>query len=219
MLADLSGHRPGVALTRVLIVDDHPVFRQGLATLLSATGIDVVGEAASAEEAIRLATSLEPDVVLMDLGLPDASGVHATEVICASLDSTRVVVVTMHDDDGTVRSAFAAGATGFVVKDATSAEILAAVDAAVLGARLIGSGVTTSLTAGNAVPHDPWAGYRLSPRERQVADLVAKGLGNRIIATRLGLSGKTVANYVSALLLKLGADDRDQAITLLRGGS
>ena len=131
-------------MTTVVVVDDHPVFRSGVAALLEVNGYQVVGEAAGAAEAVELVRRLRPAIVLMDLGLPDGSGVTATERIVAEHPEVRVVVVTMFDDDGSVRAALQAGAAGYVVKDAGHAEIVAAVRAAELGAVVLGSGVAAS---------------------------------------------------------------------------
>ncbi|HEU4331661.1 MAG TPA: response regulator transcription factor [Lapillicoccus sp.] len=199
---------------RLLIVDDHPVFRRGLAVLFTSAGYDVVGEAAGSAEAVALARSTAPDVVLMDLGLPDGSGVSATARIVGEHPDTRVVVVTMFDDQGAVREALDAGAAGYVVKDAMPAELLAAVAAAGEGAVVLGSGV--ALTSGRLVPPPHPDPFGLTPRERDVLDLVIRGLTNRQIAERLGLSGKTIANHVSALLLKCGAADRVELGRLAR---
>ena len=200
----------------MLVVDDHPVFRRGIAALFEAAGYTVVGEAASAAEAVALARSTRPDVVLMDLGLPDDSGIAATARIVGERPATTVVVVTMFDDDGSVRQALAAGATGYVVKDASHSEILAAVAAAAQGAVVLGSGVTGA--AGEFGAHsrpadDP---FGLTPREADVLDLVVRGLTNRQIAERLGLSGKTIANNVSVLLTKCDAVDRVQLAAVAR---
>ncbi len=191
---------------RVLIVDDHPVFRGGLAALFASAGYDVVGEAAGSAEAIALARTTAPDIVLMDLGLPDGSGVDATARIVGERPATRVVVVTMFDDEGAVREALDAGATGYIVKDAMPAEMLAAVAAVVEGAVVLGSGITAA--TGRLVPTALPDPFGLTPRERDVLDLVMRGLGNRQIAERLGLSGKTIANHVSTLLVKCDAVDR-----------
>jgi DNA-binding NarL/FixJ family response regulator len=201
-------------VTRVLVVDDHPVFRRGLSSLITASGLDVVGEAASQNEAVELARRLEPDVVLMDLALPDGSGITATEQITASHPAIRVLVVTMFDDEATVGEALRAGATGYVVKDASHEEIVAAVRAVALGTVVLGSGVPTKGHALLAEPTpDP---YGLTPRERAIAELLAKGLPNRLIAERLGIAGKTVANNVSTILMKTGVTDRVEAARVLR---
>ena len=202
-------------MTTVVVVDDHPVFRSGVTALLEVNGHQVVGEAAGAAEAVELVRRLRPAIVLMDLGLPDGSGVTATERIVAEHPEVRVVVVTMFDDDGSVRAALRAGAAGYVVKDAGHAEIVAAVRAAELGAVVLGSGVAASgASAAFAEPAaDP---FGLTRRERQVLDLVVRGLTNGQIAERLGLSGKSVSNMVSTILGKMGVNDRVEAAALAR---
>ncbi len=203
-------------MTTVVVVDDHPVFRSGISALLSVNGYEVVGEAAGATEAVELVRRLRPAIVLMDLGLPDGSGVVATERIIAEQPQVRVVVVTMFDDDGSVRAALAAGAAGYVVKDAGPAEIVAAVRAVELGAVVLGSGVAapgaSSLTFAEPA-EDP---FGLTRRERQVLDLIVRGLTNGQVAERLGLSGKTVSNVVSVILAKMGARDRVEAAAMTR---
>ena len=200
-------------MTDVLVVDDHPVFRAGLSALLVASGFEVVGEAASASEAIEAARRLRPALVVMDLGLPDASGIAATARITGELPGIRVVVLTLFDDEGSVRAALDAGAAGYIVKDASPGQIVAAIRAVEQGAAVVGPGVADarSLLA-EPVPD----GFGLTPRERQVAELVAKGLPNRVIAERLGLAGKTVANNVSSILLKLDVPDRVEAARVIR---
>jgi DNA-binding NarL/FixJ family response regulator len=203
-------------MTTVVVVDDHPVFRSGVAALLGANGYEVVGEAAGAAEAIELVRRLRPAIVLMDLGLPDGSGVTATERIMAEHPEVRVVVVTMFDDDGSVRAALRAGAAGYVVKDAGHAEIVAAVRAAELGAVVLGSGLARSATSTVTFVEPAADPFGLTRRESQVLDLVVRGLINRQIAERLGLSGKTVSNIVSAILAKMGVHDRVEAAALAR---
>ena len=199
----------------MLVVDDHPVFRRGIADLFEAAGYTVVGEAASAAEAVALARATRPDVVLMDLGLPDDSGTVATAHIVGERPATKVVVVTMFDDDGSVRQALAAGATGYVVKDASHSEILAAVAATVQGSVVLSSKVAGAgrFDALRSPADDP---FGLTPREADVLDLVMRGLTNNQIAERLGLSGKTVANNVSMLLAKCNAVDRVQLAAVAR---
>ena len=201
----------------VLVVDDHPIFRHGIAALLSASGYEIVGQAASAAEAVAAARASRPDVVLMDLGLPDESGLAATGRIVGELPDTAIVVVTMYDDDGSVRDALAAGAAGYIVKDAAPAEILAAVSAAIQGATVLGSGVSPAArgTIADRVRtiDDP---FNLTPREREVLDLVVKGLTNAQIGGRLGIAGKTVADVVSVLLAKSGAADRVELAAIAR---
>ena len=198
----------------LLVVDDHPVFRAGIAALFESAGYQVVGRAASAAEAVALARQHEPRFVLMDLGLPDASGVVATSRIVGELPETKVVVVTMYDDDGIVREALAAGAVGYIVKDPSHAEILATVAAVAEGATVLGSGLSPGARPARAPnAEDP---FGLTPRERDVLDLVMRGLTNAQIAQRLGVAGKTVANNVSMLLAKCGAHDRIQLAEVAR---
>ena len=205
-----------------LLVDDHPVFRSGLAVLLTAAGIQVVAETASGADAVSLARQHRPDVVIMDLGLPDIDGVRATEQLLTACPDSRVLVVTMYDDDGAVARALTAGARGYVLKDAPAAEVVKAVELVAAGAAVMGSGLAgrvRGMVADGAgrvtsVParHFP----QLSERERQVLTLLGKGLTNAVIAERLGVSSKTVANYVSAVLTRLELPDRAAAQQLLR---
>jgi DNA-binding NarL/FixJ family response regulator len=199
-------------MTGVLIVDDHPVFRRGLSVLLAAAGYTVVGEAASGEEAVEAASALQPSIVMMDLGLPGMGGIAATAHVLAAAPSTRVLVFTMRDDEEAVREALDAGAVGYIVKDSAPDELLAALAAVAAGAQVIGSGVR--MPVGEPAAADPRG---LTPRERAVAGLVEKGLTNSAIADRLGISGKTAANYVATVKLKLGAGSRRDVAQSLRG--
>lgn len=202
-------------MTRVLVVDDHPLFRRGLIALLEASGYDVVAEAASGEEAVAAAQRERPEVVLMDLGLPGLSGVGATEQIVAAHPDIHVVVITLFDDEASVRAALDAGAGGYVVKESSPEQIIAAVDAVRMGAQWLGSGVPRPSGSTAPSPPDP-AVPGLSRRESAVAELLGRGLTNQVIAARLGLSAKTVANYVSSILFRLGARDRAEAVRIIR---
>jgi len=199
-------------MTGVLIVDDHPVFRRGLSVLLASAGYTVVGEAASGEEAVEAASALQPSIVVMDLGLPGMGGIAATGHVLAAAPSTRVLVFTMRDDDEAVRDALEAGAVGFIVKDAAPDELVGALAAVAAGAQVIGSGVR--MPTGEPVAEDPRG---LTARERAVASLVEKGLTNAAIAERLGISGKTAANYVATVKLKLGVGSRRDVAQSRRG--
>lgn len=201
-------------MTRVILVDDHPVFRNGLRALLQASGIDVVGEAATGEEAVDMTAQLNPDVVLMDLGLPDMSGVEAVGQIVAAQPAARVLVISLYRDDRSVDTALRAGARGYVVKDAPAEEVVAAVQAVASGSAVIGgslAGRLANLVHGRdgEILEDSFPS--LTSRERQILGLLAKGMTNSAIAERLGLSGKTVANYVSVVLAKIEAVDRKEA--------
>lgn len=205
-------------MSTVLVVDDHPVFRRGLVSLLTASGYEVIGEAAGEAEAVAFATARRPALVIMDLGLPDGSGITATEKLVARFPEMRIVVVTLFDDDGMVRRALAAGAIGYVVKDADPQEILVVVRSAELGLLTLGTGVHAAADARIAPTPSAADRHGLTPRERQIATLMSKGLSNSGIADRLGLAGKTVANNVSSILAKLGVPDRISATRVLREG-
>jgi DNA-binding NarL/FixJ family response regulator len=199
-------------MSTVLIVDDHPVFRRGLTALLRSAGFDVVAEAASSAEAIAAARSDPPDIVLMDLGLPDQHGLVTTGQLLAEHPGMAVVVITMFDDPETVAAALRAGAIGYVVKDTAPEQVVVAVRAAEMGASMLSSGLSRPLPA----PVTPTAFPGLTPREQSILDLIGKGLPNPVIAQRLALSQKTVANYVSTVLLKIGAVDRLDAARMVR---
>lgn len=201
---------------RAVVVDDHPVFRKGLIALLTANEIDVVGEAENGLEALAVIDAVVPDVVLMDLGLPELGGIEATERIVARTPGIHVVVITLYDDAQSVRAALAAGASGYVVKQASPEQIVAAVRAAAGGALWLGPGVARHVLGAPLGDVTTSGIPGLTPRENAIADLLSRGLGNPAIAERLHLSVKTVANYVSIVLLKLGAEDRGAAAALLR---
>lgn len=206
-------------MTRVLIVDDHPVFRDGLAGLLATLPeVEVVGMAGTAEEALAAVSQAAPDVVLMDINLPGASGVEATRQTTQVAPATAVLVISMVDDDDSVFAAMAAGARGYVLKGASAAEITAALRTVAAGGAVFGAGVASRLLARtparSSVPARP---DDLTTREREVLDLLAEGASNRQIARSLGLSLKTVQNHVSRILDKLRAADRTQAALRARG--
>lgn len=201
--------------TRVVVVDDHPVFRDGLAALVaSLPDMEVVATASDGPEAIEVVRAAAADVVLMDLNLPTMSGVDATTAITAKPGAPVVLVITMVDDDDAVVAALKAGARGYVLKGAPGEEIAAAVRAVAAGGAVFGAGVAaqvlalTTAPASAAVQHDD-AG--LTERERAVLTLISQGASNPQIARALGLSLKTVQNYVSRILDKLQLADRTQA--------
>lgn len=198
---------------RVLIVDDHAVVRQGLKTFLrTQDDIEVVGEAADGEEAVRRAAELEPDVVLMDLLMPKRDGVEATEAILAANADTRVIVLTSFTDDDRVVSAVRAGAAGYMLKDIAPNELSDGIRAVHAGEGLLHPSVAARVmrevaepSRGHA-PHDD-----LSARERDVLLHIAKGMSNKEIAQALGVAEKTVKTHVSHILRKLDVADRTQA--------
>ncbi len=202
---------------RVLVVDDHPVFRDGLAGLLAtAGGIKVVGMASTAEEALNKIHETAPDVVLMDIKLPDMSGVDATRRALHEDPALAVVVLTMFNDDDTLYAALAAGARAYLLKDASSEEILAALRTVASGGAAFGAAVAGRMMRGFKPTPGPGR-EELTQRERQVLDLLARGHSNAQIAHELGLSLKTVQNHVSRVLDKLQAEDRTQAALRARG--
>ena len=202
---------------RVAIVDDHPVFRDGLRAALASAGVDVVAEAGTVAEAVAACLSTEPDVVLMDLQLPDGSGIEATRRIVEHLPRTRVVVLTMTGDDDAVFAALAAGARGYLLKGADRAAILAALDAVDRGDAILGAGVAArALDLFARRLANPMPLPELTDREREVLHLVADGLTNAAIAARLVVSPKTVRNHVSNILTKLQVTNRAEAAARAR---
>lgn len=205
---------------RVLIADDHPIFRHGIRTLLeSASDLAVVGEATSGDEAVTLADSLVPDVILMDLQMPGLNGIEATRRICQSCPSRRILVVTMFDDDASVFAAMRAGARGYFLKDAAKDEVLRAIRAVHDGEAIFSPSIASKVLTLFSAPRagQPRTIFpELTDREVDILDLMAQGIGNQGIARRLGLTVKTIHNYVSTILDKLQVADRSEAIVRAR---
>ncbi len=209
-----------MSVIRVVVVDDHPLFRDGVRAALSgAEDVDVVGEAADVAGALEVVAELRPAVVLMDLNLPDGSGVDATRRLTAVAPEVRVLVMTMSTDDDAVVAAMRAGARGFVVKGAGRRDLVDSVRTVAEGGAVFSPVVADRLAgyfAGlTAVPARE-AFPQLTDREREVLDLIARGLDNRRIARELVLSDKTVRNHVSNVLAKLEVDDRAEAVLRAR---
>lgn len=217
-----SSANPGRNDPKVIVVDDHEIFRRGLIGLLQERGIKVVGEAALAADAIRQATALGPCVVLMDLGLPGMSGIEATQRLTAAAPLARVLVLTVLVDDQNVIDALLAGACGYVLKDAPVEQIVEGIAAAGRGESLISPRIASRLVRRLRAPEKlelGVAGDTLTPRELEILKLLACGVDNCGIAQALYLSQHTVKNHVSSILLKLQVENRIQAaVRAVRGG-
>lgn len=205
---------PAASSLSVLIADDHRLFRDGLRTLLrSVPEAELVGEAADGEEAVQLAAAVQPDVVIMDIKMPGLDGIEAARQIVRACPNTKLLMVTMLEDDGSVFAAMRAGARGYVLKGADHAEIMRAI-------RAVGSGeaIFSPAIAGRMASY--FDGLQpvvsdlfpeLSGREREILQLLVEGLKNAEIARRLSLSPKTVRNNVSNILSKMQVADRTEA--------
>ena len=206
-------------MTTVLIADDHPLVLSGLRALLETLeGIEVVGQAADGRDAVSLAVSLQPDVVVMDLQMPELDGVEATRQIAERLPGSAVLVLTMHDDDASVFAAMRAGARGYLLKGAAQDDVARAIAAVSRGEAIFGPAVAGRLlqffAAGPESAALPFP--ELTVREREILDLMAGGLTNAEIAQRLFLSSKTVSNNVSVIFDKLQVAGRPKAIVRAR---
>jgi DNA-binding NarL/FixJ family response regulator len=203
----------------VLIADDHPLVRQGLRAVLdSVDDLEVLGEANDGLTAVRSATELQPDVVVMDLQMPGLHGIEATRRIVGSCPGAAVLVLTMFEDDDTVFAAVEAGASGYLLKGADGADIVTAIRAAAAGQAVFGAALAVRLRTWFASrPAGPTSPFpELTEREREILDEVAAGLSNAQIGQRLFLSAKTVANNVSTILAKLQLNQRSEAIIRAR---
>ncbi len=198
---------------RVLLADDHPLFLDGLRLLLESAGLEVVGTAADGAELLDLAATVEADVAVVDLDMPGVDGLGAAAALTESHPRVGVLMLTMHDDDVSVRRALEAGARGYVVKGAAHGSVVRAVQAVADGDTVLAGGVGRGVLTGRGA-HQPFPG--LTEREREILDLAARGLGNGTIAQRLHLSVKTVQNNVSSIFGKLGVSTRAEAVARAR---
>ena len=202
---------------RVLIVDDHDLFRSGLRNLLEEeSGVQIVGEAAGGHDAVRIVRELAPDVVVMDLNMPGMGGVDATRHITAVAPLTRVVMLTISDEDNDVIDAILAGACGYLLKDSSIQDLMAGIRAAAMGESLISpiiaAKVLQRVRASSTQPEiESTIRAELSDREIEVLKLIANGKDNSEIARELFISAKTVKNHISNILLKLSIENRIQA--------
>lgn len=203
---------------RVLVVDDHPLFRKGLAgTIAALEGLELAGVAGDGETAVAAVADDAPDVVLMDLGMPGMGGISATREVLRRAPGTAVLVLTMSEDEQSLFAALRAGARGYLLKGADEEEIGRAVLAVAAGEAVFGPGVAGQVLAHLTSQGKPTASTsspfpQLTEREREVLVLIGQGLGNAAIARRLVLSPKTVRNHVSNVLAKLHAPTRDDAV-------
>jgi len=204
-------------MIRLILADDHPVFAAGLRALLDAEpDLNVTAVATSGTDAVRAATEYAVDVAVLDINMPDGDGLWATGKIRASALATRVLILTMYDDDENVLAALRAGAYGYVLKGATPDEITAAVRAVARGEAVFGAGVAARMLEqfARAATASPFP--QLTDREQDVLRLLAKGFDNAAVGRRLDLSDKTVRNYVSNIITKLHVTDRSAAIIRAR---
>ena len=199
-------------MIRVVIVDDHPIVRAGLVALVDAADdLEVVGTASTGLEAVRVAATLAPDVVLMDLRMPELDGDEATARIIAANPATRVVILTTYESDDAILSAIEAGASGYLLKAAPEAELIAGVRAVAAGEVALAPGVAALLVKRAAAPAP--SGPALSARELDVLRLVAQGLSNRAIGETLFLGEATVKTHLLKAFAKLEVSDRTRAVT------
>ena len=205
---------------RIAIADDHPLVRSGLRALLTAAGdLEVVGEAATGEEAVALAASLHPDVIVMDLRLPGINGIEATRRIVQGNPQIRILVLTLFEDDDSVFAALRAGARGYILKDANEVEVLRAIRAVSSGDAIFSATIAQRLIDFFASPRPTQAALPfpdLTDREREILTLIAQGRSNAEIAQSLVITTKTVRNYISSIFGKLQVADRAQAIIRAR---
>lgn len=209
------------AVTRIIVVDDHPMMRQGLRALVaSVPDLEVVGEAGDGDAACREARLVRPDVVVMDLNMPGTNGIEATRAIVAAVPQTKVLVLTMFEDNESVFAAMRAGASGYLVKGAGQGEILRAIRSVAGGEAIFGPGVARRMldffARGGRPPADLPPFPELTEREREVLHLIAAGHANQAIARRLVISPKTVSNHISAIFAKLHVAHRAEAIVRAR---
>jgi DNA-binding NarL/FixJ family response regulator len=208
------------ATLRVIIADDHTAFRDGLRALLrTVDGLTVVAQASSGEETVTRARDLQPDVILMDLNMPGLDGIEATRRIVAASPHIAVLVLTMYEDDDSIFAALRAGARGYLLKGADRAEIVRAVRSVASGEAIFGPAIARRLVGYFSMPRPDAAGQafpELTEREREILELIARGLSNTAISERLVLSPKTVRNHVSNIFSKLQVAGRAEAIVRAR---
>jgi DNA-binding NarL/FixJ family response regulator len=216
-----GANRTDTESIRVLLADDHPIFREGVRSLLLQSGqFTVVGEAMNGNEAVLAASALDPDVVVMDLQMPELSGIDATRAIMAADPRTAVLILTMYEDDTSVFAAMRAGARGYLLKSADPAKMTRAIASVADGDAIFSPGIADRVLAyfsdAQAAEPNPSTFPELTEREREVLHLIAAGRNNQAIARQLYISPKTVRNHVSSIFAKLQVADRAEAIVRSR---
>ena len=210
-----------MTVIRVVIADDHPMFRYGLhAVLATQPGIDVVGEAADGQQLLSVVRDTRPGVVITDLTMPRLSGAQAAARLLAAQPDLAILILTMHQDDESLFAAMRAGARGYLLKGADSAEVTAAIQAVARGEAVYGPGVAQRIIDFFSGRHEQFTARafpELTSRERDILELLAQGSANRQIASRLDISEKTVRNHLSSVFLKLQVNDRTAAALKARG--
>jgi DNA-binding NarL/FixJ family response regulator len=200
-----------MAKTKVLLADDHQLLRQAVRRALEDSGMEVVAEAGDGSEAVRLATELSPDVIVMDVSMPVLDGVEATRRIHEAAPELPIVVLTMHGEESQRRQALEAGASGFLTKDVSMQDVVRTVHQAAGGEVALSPELASTILSELRAP-DPPHQSPLTPREEEVLQLIADGLSTTEVAERLFISGKTVKNHLASIYEKLDARDRTQAV-------
>ena len=201
----------------VVVADDHPLVREGLRAVLSSTdGYDLVATADTGAAALRETLIFRPDVLVLDVGMPDLSGIEVARRVTKAAPSVNVLMLTMFDDDDTLLAAIRAGALGYVLKGATAEETIRAIAAVAAGEAIFGPGLARRALRLISSPAPEPAFPSLTQRERDVLELIASGLPNTTIAARLGLSPNTISNHISSIFAKLQVDSRAAAIVQAR---
>jgi two-component system, NarL family, response regulator DegU len=200
---------------RVLLADDHRMLREGLRRSLTAEGFDIVGEAENGEQAVRMVADMQPDVVLMDVSMPEMDGLEATRLIGGSFTATQVIMLTMHADHEVLADAIRAGASGYLVKDCSTEEIAEAIRMAVQGDTVLSPQLAATMldeVRRLDVPDVPEEERVITKREEEVLQLIADGCSTPEVAEQLYISQKTVKNHLASIYQKLDARDRTQAV-------
>jgi DNA-binding NarL/FixJ family response regulator len=200
----------------VLIADDHAMVREGLRALLSSMdGYELAGTASTGADAIRETVLLKPDLLVLDIGFPDLSGIEVVRRLAKAAPSVKILMLTMYDDDESILGAVRAGALGYVLKGADADDLLRAIAAVAAGEAIFGPGLARRALQVLSAPPEP-AFAQLNPREREVLELIASGLSNQAIAAKLGLSTNTISNHISSIFGKLQVGSRAEAIVRAR---